>query len=120
MLGDERALPAGKLVEFVLPGLQLLLELREGAPARLAGRTSATSPATVPVLPPQPSHPNSQRGDLLLGLGKGAEGGLGATRLPLRVEAAGDHIGEALAQICQPVGESATGHHLLVLAEGPP
>src|SRR5437879_13086113 len=97
MLGNERALPAGKLIEFVLPGLQILLELREGAPARLAGRTSATSPATVPVLPPQPSHPNSPGGALLLGLRKGAEGGLGAARLPVGAEAAGDHIGETLA-----------------------
>ena len=97
MLGIKRALPAGKLVEFVLPGLQLLLELRERAPAGLARRTSATSPAAVPVLPPQPSHPDPEGADFLLGLRKGAEGGLGATRLPLGVEAAGDHIGKTLA-----------------------
>ena len=72
----------------------------------------------MPVLPPQPSHPDPQGGDLLLGLRKGAEGGGGATRLPLRLEAAGDHIGEALAEICQPVVEPAAGYHLLVLAEG--
>src|SRR5207302_6696625 len=110
MLDNERALPAGKLIEFVLPGLQILLELREGAPARLVGRPSATSPATVPVLPPQPSHPNSQGGDLLLGLRKGAEGGLGAVRLPLGLEAAGDHIGKALKKICQPVDDAGAGH----------
>src|SRR5438874_7331535 len=118
MLGIKRALPAGKLVEFVLPGLQLLLELRERASVGLARRTPATTPAAVPVLPPQPSHPDPQGGDLLLGLRKGAEGGGGATRLPLRLEAAGDHIGEALAEICQPVVEPAAGYHLLVLAEG--
>src|SRR5437773_4399926 len=118
MLGNERTLAAGKLVEFVLPGLQLLLELRECASAGLACRTPATSPASVPVLPPQPSHPYPQGGDLFLGLRKGAECGCGATRLPLRVEAAGDHIGEALAQISQPVVEPAAGYHLLVLAEG--
>src|SRR5256885_16566050 len=95
MLGNERTLAAGKLVEFVLPGLQLVLELHERAPAGLARRTPATSPTAVPVLPPQPSHPDPQGGDLLLGLREGAERGRGATRLPLRVEAAGDHIGEA-------------------------
>ena len=34
------------------------------------------------------------------------------------MEAAGDDIGEALAQVRQPVVESAPGHHLLVLTEG--
>ena len=61
MLGIKRALAAGKLVEFVLPGLQLVLELRERAAAGLARRTTTTaSPAAVPVLPPQPPHPDSQ------------------------------------------------------------
>src|SRR2546429_8612791 len=97
MLGIKGALPAGKLVEFVLPGLQLLLELRERAPAGLARRTSTTSPAAVPVLPPQPSHPDPEGADFLLGLGKGGEGGLGATRLPLGAEAAGEPIGKTPA-----------------------
>src|SRR2546430_17563773 len=100
MLGIKGALPAGKLVEFVLPGLQLLLELRQRAPAGLARRTSATSPATVPGLPPQPSHPDPGGADFLLGLRKGADGGPGATRLPLGGAAAGHPNASALGPIC--------------------
>src|SRR6202011_1586222 len=60
MLGDKRALAAGKLVEFVLPRLQLVLELRERAAANLPRRAAAPPPAPMPVLAAQPSHPHPQ------------------------------------------------------------
>src|SRR5260370_17538433 len=111
MLGDKRAFAAGQLIEFVLPGLQLLLELGERAATGLARRAAAPSPAAAPVLPAQLSHPNPQRGDLLLGANEGAKGRLGAAGLALGVEWAGDDVGHPLAPIPQPHLPPPASHH---------
>src|SRR5256885_520344 len=57
-----------------------------GAPAGRGGGAPGPARAGGRGPPPQPSHADPQRGDLLLGAHEGAESGLGAARLPLGVE----------------------------------
>src|SRR5438067_2715346 len=109
MLGEERTLAAGQLIDLLLPDRELLLQLAHRVAAGVPGDDAPAPPPapTLPVIPFDPTHLDPQRRDLLLGPDEGAEGSLGAAWIAFDLEAGRGHVRQALGEVGQAAIETA-------------